>query len=218
MVKSCGNAGVKLQRGCDLAWVLVTLGLSDAREVAMDEILVNSNHGRGRPAVVGLGSEFVVIWTDLGDQDLKGARFDASGTRRDDFVVNTTRGVVGLPAVERIPGGFVVAWIAFPPSKLVFQRFSDDGRKRGPEVVVSTTNVVADLERIRAPSVALSLGWKFCDHLGCCAAGHSSPRGDFQQLRWGQSRTRSRSVLPRGSIPFPLLQRFAASARMTSPL
>src|SRR5947209_11299876 len=120
----------------------------------MDEILVSNTHGRGRPAIVGLGSEFVVIWTDAGDQDLKGARFDAAGTRQADFVVNTTRGIFGLPAVDRIPGGFVVAWIASPPSKLVFQRFGEDGRKQGPEVVVSTTNVVADLERIRAPSVA----------------------------------------------------------------
>jgi hypothetical protein len=120
----------------------------------MDEILVSSTHGRGRPAVVGLSSEFFVIWTDAGDQNLKGARFDASGTRQDDFAVNTTQGVFGLPAVERIPGGFVVAWIAFPPSKLVFQRFGEDGRKKGPEIVVSTTNVVADLDRIRAPSIA----------------------------------------------------------------
>jgi hypothetical protein len=120
----------------------------------MDEILVSSTFGRGRPAVVGLGSQFVVVWTDTGDQDLKGARFDASGNRQGDFTVNTTRGIFGLPAVERIPGGFVVAWIAFPPAKLLFQRFGDDGRKRGPEIVVSADNVVADLERIRAPSVA----------------------------------------------------------------
>jgi hypothetical protein len=121
----------------------------------MDEILVSTSHGRGRPAVVGFVSGFFVIWTDPGDQNLKGARFDASGTRRgDDFVVNTTRGIFGLPAVERIPGGFVVAWIAFPPSKLLFQRFAMDGSKNGPEVVVSTANVVADLERIRAPAVA----------------------------------------------------------------
>jgi hypothetical protein len=120
----------------------------------MDEILVSGTHGRGRPAIVGLGSQFIVVWTDVGDQDLKGARFDASGNRQGDFVVNTTRGIFGLPAVERIPGGFVVAWIAFPPSKLLFQRFGDDGRKRGPEIVVSAENVVADLERIRAPSLA----------------------------------------------------------------
>jgi len=120
----------------------------------MDEILVSSTFGRGRPAIVGVGSQFFVIWTDVGDQDLKGARFDASGNRQGDFVVNTTRGIFGLPAVERVRDGFVVAWIAFPPSKLLFQRFGNDGRKRGPEIVVSADNVVADLERIRAPSVA----------------------------------------------------------------
>lgn len=97
-----------------------------------------------------------------GDQDLKGAGFDASGARQgDEFKINTTPGIFGLPAVERIPGGFVVAWIAFPPSKLVFQRFGMDGRKSGPEVVVSDTNVVADLQRIRGPSVTSLMDGNF---------------------------------------------------------
>jgi hypothetical protein len=120
----------------------------------MDEILVSASHGRGRPAVIGLESQFFVIWTDVGDQDLKGARFDASGTRRDDFVINTTKGIFGLPAVERIPGGFVVTWIAFPPSKLLFQRFDEGGRKLGPEIIASDVHVVADLERTRGPAIA----------------------------------------------------------------
>lgn len=127
----------------------------------MDEILVTEDFGRGRPVVVGFSSHFFVIWKSPGDQDLKCARFDASGVNRDEFVINTTRGIFGQPGVERIPGGFVVTWIAFPPSKLVFQRFGSDGRKNGPEVVVSEDHVVADLERIRGPSVTSRIDGNF---------------------------------------------------------
>jgi hypothetical protein len=120
----------------------------------MDEILVSTDFGRGRPEIVGLDGEFFVIWSAAGDQDLKGARFDASGTKQDEFTVNTTKGIFGLPAVGRVPEGFVVAWISSSPAKVLFQRFGDDGRKVGPEIVVSATNVAADLERMRAPAVA----------------------------------------------------------------
>ncbi len=127
----------------------------------MDEILVTNKHGRGRPAIVGLGSEFVVIWTEPGDQNLRAARFGMSGNKLDDFQVNTTPGIFGLVTVERIRIGFVVAWVAFPPSKLVFQRFGLDGRRAGPETVVSDNHVVADLERMRAPAVASLLDGNF---------------------------------------------------------
>ena len=127
----------------------------------MDEFLVTNKHGRGRPAVVGLGSQFVVIWTEPGDQNLRGARFDLSGSKLDDFQVNTTPGIFGLVTVERIRRGFVAAWVTSPPSKLVFQRFGLDGRKAGPEIVVSNNHVVADLERMRAPAVGSTLDGNF---------------------------------------------------------
>jgi hypothetical protein len=127
----------------------------------MDEILVTNKHGRGPPAIVGLGSEFVVVWTEPGDQNLRGARFDLSGNKQAEFQVNTTPGIFGLVTVERIRRGFVVAWVAFPPAKLVFQRFGLDGRKAGPEIVVSDNHVVADLERMRAPAVASTLDGNF---------------------------------------------------------
>lgn len=127
----------------------------------MDEILVTTKHGSGRPAVVGLGSEFVVVWTEPGDQNLRGARFDLAGNKRAEFQVNTTPGIFGLITVERIRSGFVVAWVAFPPAKLVFQRFGLDGRKAGPESVVSNNHVAADLTRMRAPAVASTLDGNF---------------------------------------------------------
>jgi hypothetical protein len=127
----------------------------------MDEILVTNKHGGGRPAILGLGSEFVVIWTEPGDQNLRGARFGMSGQKLDDFQVNTTLGIFGLVTVQRIRSGFVVAWVAFPPSKLVFQRFGLDGRKAGPETVVSDNHVVTDLDRMRAPAVASLLDGNF---------------------------------------------------------
>lgn len=127
----------------------------------MDEFLVTNTHGRGRPAIVGLNSEFVVVWTEPGDQNLRGAKFDRSGTRRNEFQVNTTPGVFGLVAAERIRSGFVVAWVAFPPAKLVFQRFGIDGEKLGVESVVSAAHVVSDLGRMRGPAVASTLDGNF---------------------------------------------------------
>lgn len=127
----------------------------------MNEILVTNKHGRGRPAIVGLGSDFVVVWTEPGDQNLRAARFDTAGNKQDEFQVNTTPGIFGLVAAERIRLGFVVAWVSFPPAKLVFQRFGLDGRKAGPQVTVSDNHVVADLERMRGPRVASTLDGKF---------------------------------------------------------
>jgi hypothetical protein len=126
----------------------------------MDEILVNANPAGGRPAILGLGSGFIVVWTESGRGNLKGARFNSSGVRvGDDFQVNTTTGIFGLPAIARLrfgfgeQAGFVVAWIAFPPAKVLFQRFTDDGARKGEEIQVSATDVVADLERIREPAI-----------------------------------------------------------------
>jgi hypothetical protein len=129
--------------------------------MAMDEFLVTNKHGRGRPAIAGLGSEFVVVWTEPGDQNLRGARFDRSGNKQNEFQVNTTPGIFGLVTAERIRGGFVVAWIAFPPAKVVFQRFALDGMKIGAETIVSDDHVVADLDRMRGPAVGSTLNGKF---------------------------------------------------------
>lgn len=127
----------------------------------MDEILVTTKHGRGRPAIVGLGSEFVVVWTEPGNENLRAAMFDLAGNKQPEFQVNTTPGIFGLIAVERIRRGFVVAWIAFPPAKVVFQRFGLDGRKAGPEIVVSDDHVFSDPELMRGPAVASTLDGNF---------------------------------------------------------
>jgi hypothetical protein len=128
----------------------------------MDEIQVTTSHGPGRPAVVGSGSQFFVVWTDVGAQDLKAARFGASGMKFDEFQINTTRGIVGIPSVARsVGGGFVASWITAPPTKLVFQRIGDDGRKKGPEVVVSAANVMTDADRFRSPAIAMLNGGNF---------------------------------------------------------
>ena len=68
----------------------------------MDEFLVTNRHGHGRPAIVGLGSELVVVWTEPGDQNLRGARFDREGNKQNEFQVNTTPGIFGLVTAERI--------------------------------------------------------------------------------------------------------------------
>jgi hypothetical protein len=132
-----------------------------SKEIAMDEFLVTDKHGRGRPAVVGLGLEFVVVWTAPGDQILRGARFDLAGRKQAEFQVNTTPGIAGLVKAERIRRGFVVVWVTLPPIKVVYQRFGLDGAKAGPEVLVSGTNVVGDLDRMRVPGVAPTLDGKF---------------------------------------------------------
>lgn len=130
----------------------------------MDEILVSTNFGRGRPVIAGLGSQFVVVWADQFNQNLTAATFSVSGQRfSDDFQVNTTAGIFGLPAVAAIPLGFVVAWISSspPPAKVLFQRFGGDGKKKGPETVVNTTPVDPDLERIRAPALTMLANGNF---------------------------------------------------------
>lgn len=121
----------------------------------MSEILVSTDFGRGAPVIAGFSTGFVVVWANAGNQDLNAARFDASGTKQDEFIVNTTKGIFGLPAIDRAGPGFVVTWItSSPPARVLLQRFDDSGRKAGPEIVVSANNVVTDLERIRAPAVA----------------------------------------------------------------
>ncbi len=121
----------------------------------MSEILVSTDFGSGGPVIGGFSTGFVVVWANTGNQDLNAARFDASGTKQDEFVVNTTKGIFGLPAIDRAGEGFVVTWItSSPPARVLLQRYDDSGRKAGPEIVVSSDNVVTDLERIRAPVVA----------------------------------------------------------------
>lgn len=174
----------------------------------MDEILVSEDFGRGRPVVVGFSSHFFVIWKSPGDQDLKCARFDASGVNRDEFVVNTTRGIFGLPAVERVPGGFVVAWIAFPPSKLVFQRFGIDGRKNGPEVVVSEDHVIADPERIRGPSVASLIDGNFVISWVAAPSGTQVRAATFSGFDGGQIGSEVTVNASEGEHTFPTVSSF----------
>ncbi len=128
----------------------------------MDEILVTASPGPGRPAVVGAGSQFFVVWTDVGGQDLKAASFSASGTKFDEFQVNTTRGIAGIPSVARaIEGGFVACWTTTPPTKLVFQRIGADGRKQGGEIVVSAANVSTELDRFLSPAITMLIDGNF---------------------------------------------------------
>jgi hypothetical protein len=128
----------------------------------MDEILVVANPGPGRPAVVGAGSQFFVVWTDVGGQDLKAASFGLSGNKFDEFQVNTTRGIAGIPSVARaIDGGFVACWVTTPPTKLVFQRIGEDGRKQGGEIVVSAVNVSTELDRFLSPAITRLIDGNF---------------------------------------------------------
>lgn len=128
----------------------------------MDEILVTASPGPGRPAVVGAGSQFFVVWADVGGQDLKAARFGTSGTKFDEFQVNTTRGIAGIPSVARaIEGGFVACWTTTPPTKLVFQRIGADGRKQGGEIVVSAANVSTELDRFLSPAITRLIDGNF---------------------------------------------------------
>jgi hypothetical protein len=100
----------------------------------MDEILVTTKHGRGRPAIVGLGSEFVVVWTEPGNQNLRGARFDL-------VVADLER--MRAPAVaSTLDGNFVISWVAALPDPQVRAAIfnSEDGGRVGPEIAVNSSS------------------------------------------------------------------------------
>ena len=101
----------------------------------MDEFLVTNRHGHGRPAIVGLGSEFVVVWTEPGDQNLRGARFDRAGNTQNEFQVNTTPGIFGLVTAERIRFISVLGGInGTEGQKITADLFNRDGTSLGVTV------------------------------------------------------------------------------------
>src|SRR5262245_39974965 len=122
----------------------------------MDEILVEADPGGSRPAILGLGSEFVVIWIDS-RSNLKGARFNASGDKVGEFQVNTTPEIFGLHALVGFgfgeQGGFVVGWIAFAAAKVLLRRFTKKGTRKGGEIRVGAVGVFAYLELVRGLAI-----------------------------------------------------------------
>jgi hypothetical protein len=138
----------------------------------MDEILVTANTS-GLPAILGSHSspEFVVVWLSDGSQDIKGARFLASGAKiGDDFQVKTNDGSrASSPVIAQIHDflspGFVVAWTA--ANNVFLQRFTSEGVKSGGVIQANTMSVAAD-----APTIAGLL------------RSQNSPGGNFV-VSWG---------------------------------
>jgi hypothetical protein len=123
----------------------------------MSDVLINPTTSPLPPVIArNGGSDFVVVWTDVGDADIRGRVLLATGaTSGDEFAVNTTtEGRHSLPAaaagVVDFGPGFVVVWIAETPHNVLLQRFAANGTKVGGEVRVSTT----DVNRDQRPAVA----------------------------------------------------------------
>jgi hypothetical protein len=127
----------------------------------MNEFLVAASHGPGGPLVLGAGSQFYVVWTDVTAQNLNTATFDLGGDKLSEFQINTTHGITGFPAIAPMMGGGLIAsWMTGPPAKLLFQRVDPTGQKLGPEVVVST-NVMTSNDRFLTPAIAFLIDGKF---------------------------------------------------------
>jgi large repetitive protein len=115
----------------------------------MNEVLINARTSPLPPAIAGNGgSDFVVVWNDIGGVNLKGQIFGADGTTGGSaFPINTTtEGTHFLPAAAMLSGfspGFVVAWIAAGPAgrNVLAQRFDPNGTKRGGEIRVNSADV-----------------------------------------------------------------------------
>jgi len=116
----------------------------------MNEFVVTTGVS-GRPAIFGnhQAAEFVVVWLDDLAINIKGARFDASGTKigNADFAVSPLGGTrLGSPVIARagdfLSPGFVVAWIA--AGGVFVQRFGTDGKKSGDAVKVNTAQVPSE--------------------------------------------------------------------------
>src|SRR5215813_2978846 len=131
----------------------------------MDEVLINAKTSKLPPAIAGNGgSDFVVIWNDLGGVSLKGQVFGRNGeTAVSPFPINTsTDGTHSLPAAAMLAGfspGFVVAWVADVPGggNVLFQRFAPDGTRLGAETRVNTTGV----DTARPPAIMRLSDLKF---------------------------------------------------------
>ena len=131
----------------------------------MDEILINTTTGgiQREPAVTGFrGSNFVVVWSDVSDTNIKCQFFSATGGRMSgEVIVNTptptaTNTRRQRPAIASHGGGLAVVWIEDaanqpgPRPHVKAQRFNRDGIKVGQEIQVST----ADVDPTQRPSVA----------------------------------------------------------------
>jgi hypothetical protein len=123
----------------------------------MDEILITPSTTAGQPAVAGFrGTQFVAVWEDLGDGNIKGQMLSTAGTATGDaFVVNfpeqpTTRR--RLPVVLETGAGFAVAWIQQAPGgppQLKLRTYDADTLS-GPETQVSS----AEVESLMRPAMA----------------------------------------------------------------
>ncbi len=120
----------------------------------MDEVLINTTTAgpQHQPAVCGLqGTQFVVVWEDLGSNSIRGQMFGASGVRSSDEILINLPTPPGprrrLPAIVEYGFGFVVAWTeqaAGNPSSAPAQlklRIFDADTLSGPEIQVSTSPV-----------------------------------------------------------------------------
>jgi hypothetical protein len=129
----------------------------------MDDFLINTTTAgpQHNPAVCGLqGTQFVVVWEDVGDNTIKGKLFGTEG------VASSNEMLINFPTPpgprRRVPGiveygsGFVVAWTeqeAGNPSNAPTQlklRIFDVDTLSGPEIQVSTSPV----EPLTRPALA----------------------------------------------------------------
>ena len=125
----------------------------------MDEILVNTSivGDQHASAVAGFrGTQFVVVWEDSGDANIKGQMFAVNGNKTSGELVvnlpgepNTSR---QLPAIVEYGSGFAVAWTEKPRGGAahVKLRTFDQDTLSGPEIQVST----AEVEPLTAPAMA----------------------------------------------------------------
>lgn len=123
----------------------------------MDEVLINTTTtgNQGQPGVCGLqGTQFVVVWEDRSDNNIKGKMFGTDGVASSpEMLINFPTQPPSpvprrqLPAIVEYGFGFVVAWTeqaAGSPATAETQlkiRIFDVDTLSGPEIQVSTSPI-----------------------------------------------------------------------------
>ncbi len=146
----------------------------------MADVLITAAASPVPPAIArNGGSDFVVVWNDVGGATISGRIIRATGAApiAPEFPVTTTRqGAHSFPAAAAgiLDGepGFVVVWLAettatadAPGRNVMLQRFGSDGRRVDEEIRVSET--AADLGHppavARLPDLNFVVTWVSAD-------------------------------------------------------
>ena len=128
----------------------------------MDEFLINrtTQGSQSLPSTTGFrGTQFVVVWTDFGDNTIKGQMLGLNGSKTsDEFLVNlpTPPGPRRrLPSIIEWSRGLAVAWIEQAPGSTgpahVKLRTLDEDTMSGDEIQVSSTEVDPQVRPALAP-------------------------------------------------------------------